>query len=390
MKARSRRVVIVTTVPETLPFMRAQISELERAGFEVHCVSSPGELLERFAESSKVRVHGVRMERRIDPLSDLRALRELVRLLRELEPVLVHSSTPKGGLLGTTAATIVRAPRRLYHMRGLPMDTAKGLNKAILWSTEALSCALAHRVIAVGKSVRDHAVARRICAEGKITILAGGSGQGVDAGGRFDPDRFSAESKADIRARLSIPATAIVVGFVGRLVSEKGIPELHAAWSRLRERHTNLELLLVGPPEPRDPVPPEVLASLQSDPRVHLTGHVLDPAEYMSIMDLLVLPTHREGFPNVPLEAAAMRLPVVASDIAACREAVAHGVTGRLFPTKDSVALERAIERYATNEVLRREHGARGRERVLAEFSAARSAEALLVEYRRLLSEIGL
>ncbi|MBI2378123.1 MAG: glycosyltransferase family 4 protein [Deltaproteobacteria bacterium] len=376
-------IVFVTTVPETLPFLRKQVERLQASGFEVHCVSSSGPLLDRFHELSGVPVHEVSMPRTLAPLADLQALAKLVALFVELHPDAVHSSTPKAGLLGTTAAAIARVPTRVYQMRGLPMDTASGPLKVVFWGAELVSCTLAHRVIAVGKSVREAAIARRLCRSDKVRVLAGGSGQGVDAA-RFAPDRYSREQRAKARARFGIPEGATVVGFVGRIVSEKGVPELAMAWSRLRERHPNAHLVLVGPRETRDPVPALILDALDSDSRAHFTGHVLEPAELIAIMDVVALPTHREGFPNVPLEAAAMEVPVVASDLPACREAVEHGRTGLLFPVRDDQALERALETYLANPALRREHGKRARARVLDEFSADRSAEALLAEYLEL------
>jgi glycosyltransferase involved in cell wall biosynthesis len=178
-----------------------------------------------------------------------------------------------------------------------------------------------------------------------------------------------------------------VVGFVGRIVRDKGIVELYQAWKILRARDLNLHLLLVGPFDPQDPVPPGIESRLRKDPRAHLTGMDWDTPRLYAAMDVVSLPTYREGFPNVPIEAAAMGLPVVATRIPGCVDAVQDGVTGTLVPPADAHALARAIEAYVTDPVLRRRHGVAGRERVLREFRQEVIWEALYREYLRLLRE---
>lgn len=205
--------------------------------------------------------------------------------------------------------------------------------------------------------------------------------------GRFNPDRLATTSRQDTRRRLGIPADAVVLGFLGRLVRDKGILELAEAWRRLREEWPAAHLLLVGPFEAQDPVPRELEASLREDPRVHLTGMDWNTPPLYASMDLLVLPTHREGFPNVPLEAAAMELPVVTTSIPGCVDAVADGETGTLVPASDATALTQAIRRYLRNASLRRQHGVAGRSRVLCAFRQEAIWEALHAEYERLLTE---
>jgi len=180
-----------------------------------------------------------------------------------------------------------------------------------------------------------------------------------------------------------------VVGFVGRVVREKGIVELAAAWQMLRERFADLWLLIIGPVEPQDPVPAEVLAALRSDPRVTMRDLDWDTPPLYAAMDLLALPTYREGFPVTPLEAAAMGLPVIATHTLGCVDAVAEGVTGMLIPPRNVPALVEAVARYRADPRLRREHGEAGRARVSRDFrqeaiwNAMREEDFALLDERR-------
>lgn len=371
------------TAPVSLVFLAGQVSFMRAAGYSVHAITSPGPELASFGAREGVRVEAVEMPRRITPLQDLVALRRLWKALRRIRPDIVHAHTPKGGLLGMLAAWLARVPVRVYHLRGLPFVTAAGPRRRLLRATERVSCALAHRVLAVSHSIRTIAVDEGICREDKIKVLLGGSGNGVDATGRFVP--AAPAVRAEARAELAIPPDAAVVGFVGRLVRDKGVVELAEAWLRLREGAPGLHLLLVGPAEREDAVPVEVLAALRADPRVHLTGHARDTPRLYAAMDVVALPTYREGFPNVALEAAAMGLPIVATSVPGCTDAVRDGVTGTLVPARDAGALAGALRRYLEDPALRDRHGQAGRQRVLAEFRREAIWEGIAAEYQGLL-----
>lgn len=369
----------------SLVFLRGQVGYMRARGFDVHVASSPGPELDAFGESEEVPTYAVPMARRITPFGDVRALAELVRIMRRVRPDIVHAHTPKGGLLGMIAATIAGVSVRVYHMRGLPMCTASGVRRWLLEATERLSCRLAHRVICVSDSLRTVALDAGLCPPHRITLLHAGSGNGVDAMGRFDPTRLCIDAREATRRRLSIPEDAVVVGFIGRLVRDKGIVELSSAWGEARERFPDAHLLLVGPFEPRDPVPAHVHAALRDDPRVHLVGEDWNTPPLYAAMDVVALPTYREGFPNVPLEAAAMRLPVVATRVPGCVDAVADGFTGTLVPARDAAALAAALERYLQDPALRQRHGDAGRARALRDFDQQTIWRALHAEYDSLI-----
>lgn len=297
------KVLHLTTVPMTLMFLEGQAAYMRAQGVVLAAASSPGPELEAWGAREGVPVFGADMPRRISPLRDLVAVAKIVRHVRALRPDVVHAHTPKGGLLGMISAWLCRVPARVYHIHGMPFVTAKGWKRLLLKATERLSCRMAHRVLCVSRSVRDVAVAEGICLADKVKVLGAGSANGVDAEGRFNPQRVD---RPAAKARFSIPADAIVVGFIGRVVRDKGVVELAQAWAALRSEFPDLRLLIVGPAEPQDPVPADILSALRSDPRVVMPGAVWDTPPVFAAMDLLVLPSYREGLPVVPLEAAAI------------------------------------------------------------------------------------
>jgi len=376
-------VVHVTTAPLSLYFLRGQASFLKGWGISLQAVSSPGPDLDAFAAKEGVAVHAIPMTRRITPLLDLPALWRLWRLLRRIRPQIVHGQTPKGGLLGMIAAWLARTPVRVYHLRGVSWLTASGFRRSLLRLADRTACLLAHRVLAVSHSTRTIAIDHGLCAREKIKVLLGGSGQGVDATGRFAPLRESVRLAA--RAEQRIPSNASVIGFIGRLVRDKGIIELASAWKSLSAAHPRLYLLLVGQPEAKDAAVTETIAALQADPRVRFIGVDWDTPRLYAAMDVVALPTYREGFSNVALEAAAMERPIVATDVPGCVDAVEDGITGTLVPPGDPIALADALQRYLSDPALRAKHGEAGRRRVLANFRREAIWEAIAAEYRSLL-----
>lgn len=339
-------------------------------GVEVHLVASPdADALSAFAAAEGAIPHAIPMTRAMTPFADARALWQLWRLLAALGPDVVQAGTPKGGFLGTLAAFANRVPVRIYHMHGIRGMTARGWKRRILMTTEWLACRLSTQVLCVSASTRQTAIQAGLCPPSKVVVLGAGSCNGVDAGERFDPGRFDRGARAEQRTRLEIPIDAPVVGFVGRVVREKGIVELAEAWSSLAQTFPDLHLIVVGPLEAEDPVPGAVIKALRDHPRVRFVSAVSDPAPYYAMMDVVTLPTYREGLPNVPLEAASMALPVVATRVTGCVDAIIDGQTGTLVPPGQAAPLAEALAAYLRDPQLRQRHGAAGRERVLRDFA---------------------
>jgi len=389
LRSDAVRLVHIMTVPQSLFFLTRQVRFMRDRNFEIHAIASPGPALSRFGKEEGIPTYSVEMGRRISPLSDLVSLARLVRILTRLRPTIVQSHTPKGGLLGMIAAVLSGVPVRIYTLHGLPLETARGFKRVLLRWTERVSCLLANRVIPVGPSLRRRGIAEGLAAPTKMKVLGKGTINGVDALVRFAPSPETRSQGMALREAQGIPPEALVIGFVGRIVRDKGLEELVRAWKQLREDFPTLHFLVVGEREPQDPLPPEVDQVLRSDPRIHLTGNLQEVRPAYAAMDILVLPSHREGFPTVPLEAAAMELPVVASQVTGCVDAVEDGETGTIFPRGDAAALEEALRSYLGNPSLRSLHGKAGRSRVLREFQPEQVWNVTLEEYRRLLNGRG-
>jgi glycosyltransferase involved in cell wall biosynthesis len=386
--ARPLRIVHLSAVPDMLGFLRGHLADLAAQGFEVVLMASPGPLLDELAASEGVARVGVPITREITPTRDLVSLVRLVRAFRAVRPDVVDVHSLKAGLLGVLAARLAGVPVCIYHLHGLRHVTTTGLRRALLRASERFTSRLATRVLCVSRSVAREALADGLVPAGRTAVLLGGSIAGVDATGRFTPARDERERRA-ARAALGLPADAPVLGFVGRLVRDKGVVELAGAWRVLRERHPALRLVVVGVREPGDPVPDDVYASLAGDPRVLLAGHVRDTPRWYRAMDVLALPTYREGFPVVTLEAAAMAIPLVATRIPGCVDAIVDGVTGTLVPPRDVPALTAALGAYLGDAELRARHGEAARARVLRDFDQRPIWNALRDEYVRLASAAG-
>ena len=299
---------------------------LREAGFRVSLLSAPGELLERTARSERVNAYAIPMERGISPMADAVAFLRTWRLLRHLMPDIVEFSTPKAGLLGTVAASLCRIPARIYMLRGLKLETSRGLKRYLLLWAERIASYCAHTVVCNSRSLRERALALGIAPASKLIVLGEGSSNGVDLG-RFAP------GPSQIRKELKIPREAPVIGFVGRLTADKGLPELLEAFAAILNHEPRAYLLLVGWFDgAEDALDVGARARIEGHPRIVCTGFVRDTAPYYRAMNLMVLPSWREGFPNVVLEAAASGVPVVATYCTGSRDAVIPEVTGLLVP----------------------------------------------------------
>lgn len=373
-------VLNVVTSSLTVRLMQGQLQYLRDKGFDVTVVSPAGKHLDQVAGIEGVRVIEMPMSRRISPLSDLKALWHLWRIMRALRPVVTNVGTPKAGLLGGIAAWLNRVPCRFYTLRGLRFETTKGLMRRILVCAERLACVFAHRVICVSQSLRDKAIDSGLTRSERTVVFGSGSSNGVDAS-RFAPTPETVKRAAALRCELGIPSLAPVVGFAGRLTRDKGIPELVEAFLQLGEQFPDLRLLLLGRFEDEDPLPVETRRCLETHRHVILAGSIEDTALYYALMNVLVLPSHREGLSNVVLEAQAAGVPVVAARATGAEDAVVDGETGLLFPVGDVAALAKAVAKLISDRALARKLGHAGQERVKREFRQEQIWEALCQEY---------
>lgn len=383
---RKLRIAYIVTVPLSASMLlRGQLRYMREHGLEVTLITSPGKELEAVATEG-VEVVEVPMRREISLLHDLVALFKLFKILRKLKPDLVNAGTPKAGLLGMLAARLARVPVRVYTLWGLRLETLAGPKKLAMRLTERLASACAGRIVSVSESLRRTYVERGLAPVSKVMVLGKGSINGVEIE-RFLPTKENLQCSKALRERLKIPKGAPVVGSVGRFTRDKGIIELLDASEEVLEAFPQARFLLMGWPEEGDPVPASYVEKLENHPRVIRPGFVPDTAPYYHLMSVLAFPSHREGFPNAPLEAGAAGVPVVGFEVTGTTDVVIDGETGLLVKQRTGGALAKALIRLLGDEALRSRMGAMGRERALRDFSNERVWNEWLKLYKQ---ELGL
>jgi glycosyltransferase involved in cell wall biosynthesis/ribosomal protein S18 acetylase RimI-like enzyme len=381
-------VVHVTTTDMSLELLLGpQLEQLAASGFDVVGASAPGPYVDRLVARGVRHVALQHATRRFAPGEDVRALWELLGVFRELRPHIVHTHNPKPGLYGRLAARLARVPIVVNTVHGLyAMPEDRLAKRAVVYSLErvAASCSQAELL----QNEEDLPVLLRLgIPEERLTIL----GNGIDLN-RFDPDAVSAAEVQAARAELGATGPDdVVVGMIGRLVREKGYVELFEAAALLSKRIPNLRVAAIGMHE-QDKA--DGLSSadyeLARAAGVRFLGERGDVERLYRAMDLLVLPSYREGFPRAPMEAAAMGVPVVATDVRGCRQAVESGVTGLLVPPRDSDALAVAIEALVCDPGRRAAMGRAAREKAERDFDQRRCVEVTRSTYTRLLERAGL
>jgi glycosyltransferase involved in cell wall biosynthesis len=338
-------------------------------------------MAENLAADEEADYISIPIRRGIALLADAISVFRLWRTLRHLAPALTEFSTPKAGLLGNIAACLCAVPARVYFLRGLRFETARGLRRQLLKSTERLAAACAHVVVCNSESLRRKGCSLGLAPENKLRVIAAGSSNGVDTT-RFAPGPDT------VREGLGIAAGTQVIGYVGRLTRDKGIPELLDAFDQLLTSLPNTVLLLVGWfDESEDALTALHRVRIETHSRIVCTGFVPDTAPYYRAMDLLVLPTWREGFPNVALEAAASGVPVISTLATGARDAVLSGVTGLLVPPGDSYTLGEVMMILLQHPRPRLAMGEAARRWVTQEFMDSSVLGQTVAFYRQLLEK---
>ncbi|WP_118973725.1 glycosyltransferase family 4 protein [Taibaiella koreensis] len=333
----------ITTIPLSLNvLLRGQLAFLNRH-FRVTGISSPGAELEEVREREGIEVRAIKMEREIALAQDWRSLLALIRLFRKERPEIVHANTPKASLLAMIAARWTRVPLRIYTVTGLRFEGfPPSLKRKILVNMERLTCAMATHVIPEGNGVKDALYKNRVTRK-ELNVVANGNINGVDTR-YFSPSAIAPSDLMQVRLQYSIEAGDFVFCFVGRLVRDKGIVELYQAFAQLAAEHTGLKLLLVGPFEHTgNALPDDIVEKIKSHKQIITTGFQSDIRPFLGISHTFVFPSYREGFPNVVMQAGAMELPCIVTDINGSNEIVQPGVNGLIIGTGSVPALYDAM-----------------------------------------------
>jgi glycosyltransferase involved in cell wall biosynthesis len=372
-------ILVGVTHAQTCLVLGARLRALRNAGFHVLLLSSPGPLLDITAAREQVERIELPMRRSIAPLADLVSLYRLWRLIGKYRPDLVEFGTPKAGLLGTLAAWLRGVPRRVYMLRGLKLESTSGLKRRILLAAERMAARCAHVVLCNSESLRAEALALRLAPYRKLRLLGEGSSNGVDI------ERFS-PGPSTVREQLGIPHYVPVIGFAGRLTRDKGLPELCEAFDLILCAEPSTRLLLVGWFDvAEDAVDPGLRMRILRHPQIYCTGFVPDTAPYYRAMDLLVLPTWREGFPNVVLEAAATGIPVVTTECTGARDSVLPEITGLMIPPGHPDAIYEAVMKLIRDPKRRQLMGRSARAWILENYVESRVVGMTVDYYKGLL-----
>ncbi len=375
------RLMLITTVPETLQtILKGQPRFLaDEGGFSVSIVTSCEEGGAAIRQDEGVQVYCVPMKRRISPLSDILAIIRLVGILIRVKPHVVHTYTPKAGLIGIVSSWICRIPIRIHTFTGLLFPTAKGLRRHLLITVDKVISQLATTVVPEGKGVKRELEQSRITRK-KLSVVGNGNIAGVDTSYFCRGYDRETEPAASLAIAEHTPEARVFI-FIGRLNKDKGLNELAAAFQMLQG---NVRLFVLGGEDKSAPVAHSTLQQLKDDARVSMLGFQSDIRPFLAVADVLVLPSYREGFPNVLLQASAMEVPIIATDVSGCNEIVTEGTNGWLVPPMDANKLARAMQNAINidRESLRKA-GRRGREVVVHKFEQGRYRKTLLEFYRR-------
>lgn len=338
---------ITTTIALSFIFFKGQ-PRIWMRRFDVCALSSEKDKLSSFAEEEGISYKYLPLQREISLWADIRCLMMYIWVFLKDRPYIVHGNTPKASLLSMVAAWITRRPVRIYMCHGLRYQGTQGKLRKLLMGMEKISCSCATHVISVSKGVADIMVVDGLCKKEKIQVVGYGSAGGVDMD-RYNPD--SVEST--VRKDLGMPEDAFVFSFVGRIVKDKGINELVNAFDILSRDHDNVHLLLVGPVEEKqNPVDHTTLEIIRNNSHIHSLGMQKDVRPFLKASNAFVLPSYREGFGMVLIEAGSMGLPCITTNITGCNEIIAPGENGSIVEPRDADALYIEMKKWYNNPEL--------------------------------------
>lgn len=382
-----KKLIRVTTVPSSLIGLLSGQLTFMKHYYEIIGITSPNEddFLKKFTNAEEIEIIPVEMTRKITPLKDFLALIRLYKIFRKEQPFIVHSHTPKAGTLSMLAAKLAGVPHRLHTIAGLPLLEAKGLKRVLLNQVEKITYACATKIYPNSFGLKDIILEEKFTNANKIKVIGNGSSNGIDTS-FFDSDLISLQEKNALKQHLGLTNKDFVFVFIGRLVTDKGINELIKAFVEINKQHPHTKLLLVGDYETvLDPISTYSMETIKTHKNIVPVGWQDDVRPYFAISHALVFPSYREGFPNVVLQAGAMKLPCIVSNINGCNEIISDNVNGFIIPVKNTESLIIHMERlYAMNPEDLHIMGKKSREMIISKFERKFVWDCLLNEYQQI------
>jgi glycosyltransferase involved in cell wall biosynthesis len=384
MDNKKKKLIRITTVPLSLDKLLEGQLRFMSTRFDVTAISSDKDYLEQIGKRENVSTFHLEMTRKITPIKDLVAVYKLYLFLKKERPQIVHTHTPKAGIIGMLASKLARVPYRFHTVAGLPLEEARGFKRKLLDFIEKLTYACATNVYPNSKGLLEFIVSSNYCNPSKLKVLANGSSNGINTT-HFDITHFTSKELTILREKLGISATDFVFIFVGRLVKDKGINELVAAFSILAKDKSNLKLLLVGPFEnDLNPLFSDTIKNITINPNIVHVGYQSDVRPYFAISNCLVFPSYREGFPNVVMQAGAMQVPAIVSDINGCNEIIRNQENGLIVPVKSIPPLLKAMQLIVEDTTLYSKLQSQSRISIVSRFEQKVVWDAILREYEEL------
>lgn len=377
------KLIRITTVPISLDkLLEGQMSFLKN-NYEIIAISSNDSQLKKIGVKENIRTFCVEMTRKITPIKDLKSIWKLYRFLRREKPLIVHSITPKAGLLSMISAKLAGVPIRIHTFTGLIFPTRKGILQKVLVSTDRLLCSCATHVYPEGKGVMQDLIDYGITNK-PLKVLANGNINGIDIN-YFDPSLYNQNQKSELKTILGINDLDFVFIFVGRLVGDKGINELITAFESISNNNKQVKLILVGSQEPElDPLNQETIQTINNNKNIISVGFQSDVRPYFSISNCLAFPSYREGFPNVVMQAGAMGVASIVTNINGCNEIIIEGKNGTIIPSKNIEYLESKMTKFINDKTYVESLALNAREMIVSRYERNVVWNAILDEYKRI------
>ncbi len=378
------KLIRITTVPISLKILLKDQLRFMNQYFDVVAVSSQGKELKEVEHNEGVRTVALNMSREITPLKDLMSLIKMMVLLWKEKPEIVHTHTPKAGIIGMLAAWITRVPHRLHTVAGLPVMEAQGKKKSILLAVEKLTYACASKVYPNSYGLETYILDNKLTDRDKLKVIGYGSSNGIDTS-YFDKTKEVIIQSEEIKEKYHLENT-FVFCFVGRVVKDKGIDELMYAFDNLTKELDTIRLLIVGNfEETLDPISEQSYKILKDNNNIINVGYQNDIRPYLACSDCFVLPTYREGFPNVVLQASAMGLSSIVTNINGCNEIITDNENGLIVEPKDKDGLYEAMKMYTTDKQLAKKLSVNSRNAILKQYDRTIFYGYVLEEYNKVL-----